>query len=249
MGPGASLGAAPEPRLPRVGRPCVLGRRRPQDRLCAPRRPAAFTPRAASVHQRARVCVCLCVCARVHVCVYACVCLYVCVCVCICVSVYVSVCLSMCLSVCVCLCLCVCLCICVCVCVCVFVSVCLSVGVCVCLCVCVRGRLCAGSLGTLTPTQRFLAPPSPMRAFRPCGQGALLCLPWAGLSHPGALPGGGAGRPPGGGECAAGENAPGPGRPRPQGAVRPGLCWRQKTCVPGGPREQEDQPPGPPGQA
>lgn len=44
----------------------------------------------------------------------------------------------------------------------------------------------------------------------------------------------------------AGENTPAVGRPWPQSAVRPGLCWRQKTCVRGGPKEHEDQPPGPP---
>nr|CAI9703110.1 unnamed protein product [Rangifer tarandus platyrhynchus] len=55
------------------------------------------------------------------------------------------------------------------------------------------------------------------------GQGAVLFLLWAGLSHPGALPGGGAGRPPGGGEWEAGENAPGRGEAT---ATERSQAWR-----------------------
>lgn len=56
----------------------------------------------------------------------------------------------------------------------------------------------------------------------------------AGLSHPGALPGGGAGRPPGGGECGRQARTSGPRGGHGRSAVRPGLCWRRKTCVRGG---------------
>ena len=74
-----------------------------------------------------------------------------------------------------------------------------------------------------------------------------LFLLQAGLSHPGALPGGGAGRPPGGGECGRQARTPGLlwGGPR---AAQSGLASAGGRRRVSG-REGEDQPPGPPGRS
>ena len=166
------------------------------------------------------------------------------------------------MCVCVCVCLCVCVCVCVCVCLCVSLCVCLSVCLCLCVSLCVWQALCRQRGNSHShPALPFLWFPRPLGPAVPVvqlpradpgsrdweGSGSALLVSAPGRPLPPWSPAWRRSRAASWRRRVweAGEDAwAAVGRP-PCSAVRPGLCWRQKTCVRAGRRRPASRAPGP----